>query len=259
MLFNVRKKGAVIEIVKKSSAPLYNVVISVNNQVIGYMLTIKKISFTLPTNQYLYITIESDIPYRGSYLRNREIHPLYTSINTSIREPNDVVRNYKPGDILVGCDNVNGLPYGYMGHAAIAIDENYAIESTPMHPIVRKIPISEFNSYHPIHVQIRPRSAEMGKRAAQYAINYLNKFTNNYKNGVYKPTFYFTLESSLADAETYIYCSKLVWLSYYYGAGFEIENDHLWFAPEDLYSQLKDHSYFEIVYIHPDFHFKVDL
>ncbi|OLS41375.1 hypothetical protein BTR25_04430 [Bacillus sp. MRMR6] len=172
---------------------------------------------------------------------------------TAFREP-----SYKPGDILVSCDNVNGLPYGYMGHGAMAIDDQLAIEVAPDDPIVRVIPIDSFKKDHPIHAQFRPVSEQMGQNAVTYALQYLKGFEEHKKNGIHKPIFHFSLDTPLYDEWTYIYCTKLIWLSYYYGAGYQFINDHLWFSPEDVYSNCINNPYFELIYIHPNFKFYVD-
>lgn len=166
---------------------------------------------------------------------------------------------YKPGDILIGCDNVNGLPYGYMGHGAMAINDKEAIESMPFDPIVRIITIDSFKKDHPIHAQFRPLSEEMGKNAVKYALNYLTVYQENVKKGIKNPVFNFSLQTPLHDEWTYIYCTKLIWLSYYYGAGYEFINDHLWFSPEDIYYNCIKNPNFKLMYIHPNFKFHINL
>lgn len=189
----------------------------------------------------------------GRLYQNYEIYNLATEV-TNQRE---IV--YRAGDILVGCDNLYGLSKGYMGHSAIVVDDKFVVEAVMTNPIVRMFPIESFTTDHPIYVHYRPTSKEMGERAAFYALSYLKKFEENKKAGIDKPIFRFTINTPLHDEWTYIYCSKLLWLSYYYGSKYEFTNDHLWFAPEDIFSNLKDSSDFELIYIHPDFKFHIDL
>jgi hypothetical protein len=167
--------------------------------------------------------------------------------------------DFRAGDILVACDNVDGLPYGYMGHAAIVVDEKNIIEGVTSDPIIRKVPISQFTLHHPMYAHYRPKSREIGKQAASYAEKYLTVFQENKKDGVNRPLFYFTINTPLTDEWTYIYCSKLVWLSYHYGANYTFINDHLWFSPEDLYTNLSSLDEFELMYKHPNYQFIIDL
>ncbi|WP_318505770.1 hypothetical protein [Bacillus sp. T3] len=197
------------------------------------------------------VQIQAEVIVNGQLDKLNETHLVKPQ---SFREPQN-----KAGDILIACDNVNGLPYGYMGHGAMAINDTLAIESLPFDPIVRIITIESFKKDHPIHAQFRPVSEEMGQNAAKYALYYLDVYQKNKKKGINKPTFYFTLKTPLKDEWTYIYCTKLIWLSYYYGAGYEFKNDHLWFSPEDVYSNCIDNPDFKVIYIHPNFTFHLDL
>ncbi|WP_147535729.1 hypothetical protein [Bacillus marasmi] len=209
-------------------------------------------SFVIQTNGYLpkKIQIQYEVVYEGRVLRHNETH--------HVRQNAFRKQQYKPGDILVSCDNVNGLPFGFMGHGALVISDQEAIESIPLDPIVRKITIESFKSDHPNHAQFRPVSEAKGLNAANYAIRYLNIYQENKIKGIKKPKFKFTIKTPLHDEWTYIYCTKLIWLSYYYGAGIEFINDHLWFSPEDVYSNCINHPEFELIYIHPEFKFHID-
>ncbi|MBM7570694.1 hypothetical protein [Aquibacillus albus] len=167
-------------------------------------------------------------------------------------------RDYKPGDILVASDNVNEAFTGYMGHSALVVDENHVIESPGGYPAIRKDSIQQFLDKHPQHAHFRPKSKEIGQKAVAYAEEYLKEYEKNIENGEKTPTFSFNLTQSLKDPWEYIYCSKLVWLSYYHGADYELENDHLWFSPEDLYTKLKDNDDFELIYEHEEVNFQLD-
>ncbi|QOR68842.1 hypothetical protein IM538_06680 [Cytobacillus suaedae] len=166
--------------------------------------------------------------------------------------------NYRAGDILVACDNLSGLPFGYMGHSALLVDDSNIVEAVVTNPIIRKVPVESFFEDHKLYAHFRPKNKEMGEKAAKYALNYLETFNENKEKGIAKPIFLFSIKSPLKDEWTYIYCSKLIWLSYYYGADYKFPNDHLWFAPEDLYTNLKDNPDFEVMYIHPEFVFYID-
>lgn len=251
-LFNVQKKSNVVKIVKKSKLPIINIYIFFDHYYVGCMSQVSELKLDFPKWKPKSLIIYVDLYKNGQYIRMSEKHPLYSYIMSRDQK-------YKPGDILVGCDNVNGLPYGYMGHAAIVVDSEHIVEATPLPPIIRKKLITSFKSNHPTHIQIRPRSSEMGEKAAKYALNYVARFNENKEKEKSNPMFYFTLQKPLTDEETYIYCSKLVWLSYYFGADYKIENDHLWFAPEDLSSSLMNNPDFEIVYKHSDFDFHINL
>ncbi|WP_053217898.1 C40 family peptidase [Virgibacillus senegalensis] len=162
------------------------------------------------------------------------------------------VRDFHPGDILVASDNLDELKTGYVGHSALVVDKENVIESPGLHPAIRKASIQQFLDKHPIHAHFRPKSPEAGKSAADFAKEYLSQFK---EKGQQAPVFSFNLSSALDDPWEYIYCSKLIWLSYYYGADYKMENDFLWFSPEDLYNKLKENGDFTTVYKHPDVKF----
>ncbi|MDC3424446.1 hypothetical protein NC797_07980 [Aquibacillus sp. 3ASR75-11] len=168
-------------------------------------------------------------------------------------------RTFRAGDILVASDNLNETTTGYMGHSAIVVDEQNLIESPGGHPAILMDSIEQFLEKHPAHAQFRPRSPELGLKAAQYGREYLAQYEQNLQQGINKPVFSFSLNTSLEDRWEHIYCSKLVWICYYYGANYRFENDYLWFAPEDLYTNLKKNSDFEILYEHPQVGFKINL
>ncbi len=159
---------------------------------------------------------------------------------------------------MVACDNVNDLPTGYMGHSAIVVDSTHIIEALPGIPSIRKSKITEFLKDHPRHVQYRPNDKKVGKNAAQWARKYRQQHRKNLKQGVQKPVFTFFSMSPLDDSKKAIYCSKLVWLSYFYGAKHRFPNDFLWFSPEDLATRLSKDSAFKLVHKHPEFRFKLN-
>ncbi len=182
-------------------------------------------------------------------------HFTFTVKQKGIRNVRD--RTFQAGDILVASDNVLQEMTGYMGHAALAISEDELIESPGGFPAIKQDSIQQFLEKHPEHAQFRPKNKEMGEKAAQNAIDYLQEYKENLNNGEQKPVFNFAL-SNLSDPWQYVYCSKLIWLSYYHGAGYEFENDHLWFSPEDLYTILSEDENFKTVYEQENVSFKVD-
>ncbi|MEQ6391175.1 hypothetical protein RZN22_17970 [Bacillaceae bacterium S4-13-58] len=234
--------------------PIFNIRIYAGHQLIAHLISFEQIVF------YKELFRMDQIFIQGDVYTSQGIFPIKESfiLDDFMRVPAKDV-SYKPGDLLIASDNQNGLPAGYMGHSAMVVDEEHAIDSVASSPIVRKIPISHFLESHPQHAHYRPKSEEMGQKAVNYALNYLKKFKENKENGIDKPKFYFSLQTPLKDEWTYIYCSKLIWLSYYYGADYEFPNDHLWFAPEDIYNAVKENPNFEKVSIHPEFGFNIDI
>ncbi|ENH96346.1 hypothetical protein J416_11292 [Gracilibacillus halophilus YIM-C55.5] len=208
------------------------------------------------------IRLDADHTYRtlmatgqlSEYTREK-VEEWYT-IETKDKERD---RRYQSGDILVASDNVNSQFTGYMGHAALVISQDQLIESPGIEPAIAKDSIDQFLAKHPIHAQYRPKDAKRGQKAAQFAIQYYQQFQENLKNGIQKPTFSFDLSQSLDEPWEHIYCSKLIWLAYHYGAGYTFENDDWWFAPEDLYNHLKNNESFIEIYKHPDVQFHINI
>ena len=155
---------------------------------------------------------------------------------------------HQPGDVLVASDNVNEKLTGIFGHAAIVVGEDRLIETPGGEPAIVKDSISQFKRKHPKHAVFRPLSDQLAKDAAGYAENYYREYRKKWAAGDRRPVYSVTLTQDLTDPWEYIYCSKLVWLCYYYGAGYEIENDMLWLSPEDLYTQLSKSGDFQTIY-----------
>ncbi|WP_163538517.1 hypothetical protein [Gracilibacillus sp. YIM 98692] len=196
----------------------------------------------------------SSLTLIGAMAGSKRIEETYTlHPNTAIRE-----RNFQPGDILVASDNVKSEMTGYMGHSAIVVDDETLVESPGRYPAIVKSTIQQFLDKHPEHAQFRPKDHEIGVDAAAYALDYYNSYKKNLEEGINEPIFSFDLSQSLDDPWEKVYCSKLVWLSYHYGANYTFENDYLWFSPEDLYTQLKDNPDFEQVYKHPNVKFIIN-
>ncbi|WP_188206802.1 C40 family peptidase [Alkalibacillus aidingensis] len=169
-------------------------------------------------------------------------------------------RVFKPGDILVACDNAwEEMPPGYMGHSAIVVDEKHTVEANVSDPEVRMELIEDFIDIHPMYMHIRCKNQEAAQKASNYAVNYLRIYNGCKEQDLPVPPFSFSPYVPLDDPWSAIYCSKLVWLSYYYGAGIKIENDHFLFAPEDIATKLENDPRFEVLYKHKDFEFKIDL
>ncbi|WP_411954256.1 hypothetical protein ACKXGF_13720 [Alkalibacillus sp. S2W] len=181
-------------------------------------------------------------------------HQSFT-IPVVTRRPND----FRPGDILVASDNFGDIfPSGYIGHSAIVVDELHIIESVSSHPQVRRLPAYNFLSVHTQVMHARPKDASIGLAATAYAKEYLKAYNNNLKQGKPVPEYSFTIQVPLNDPNEAIYCSKLVWLSYYYGANIEFDNNFFLFAPVDLEINLENDDRFDVLYKHPDFDFKIN-
>lgn len=166
--------------------------------------------------------------------------------------------DFKPGDILVASDNLNTKLSGYMGHSAIVVNDQEMVESPGGDISIIKAANQKFLRHHPVYAHYRPIDPELGRKAAKYAEDYYQEYEKKRLNGENKPIFSFKLSQSLKDPWEYIYCSKLVWLAYHYGADYSFKNDFLLFSPEDLHSNLKDNDDFEQIYQHEDLHFKLN-
>jgi uncharacterized protein YycO len=165
---------------------------------------------------------------------------------------------YRAGDILTACDNELNVPTGYLGHSAIVIDNEHIIEAVVTFPYVQVGKIADFVRVHPKHAHYRPNSQPMGESAAQYAVAYFQQSMKNYEQGYIIPPFSFSQYIPLEDAWSSIYCSKLIWLSYYYGTGYSFYNDFFLFTPEDLDTVLQTDHNFKLLYKHPEFIFLVN-
>ncbi|MDQ0351449.1 hypothetical protein J2R98_001263 [Alkalibacillus filiformis] len=211
-------------------------------------------------------------PVRSFHLRNERLEPItvecvfgdgtsYSTYltfdeNRQVRRPSD----FKPGDILVASDNFGDVfPPGYIGHSAIVIDEYRIAESVTSHPQVRKAPIDNFLSVHTQVMHARPKDPSVGMAAAEYAKEYVEAYDTNLKQGNSVPEFSFSTRVPLNDPNDAIYCSKLVWLSYYYGADVEFQNNFYLFAPVDLKANIEMDDRFDVMYQHPEFDFKINL
>ncbi|HUC92322.1 MAG TPA: hypothetical protein VMS09_09865 [Paenibacillus sp.] len=164
----------------------------------------------------------------------------------------------RAGDILTACDNELAVPDGYLGHSAIAVDGDYIVEAVISFPYVQLARTVQFFRAHPKCAVYRPVNPAMGLSAARYAYQYYSFCDYNYKMGLSYPPFSFSSRIPLNDPWTSIYCSKLIWNSYYYGAGYALKNDFGLFTPEDLDTFLTSDPHFVRLYRHPAFMFHVD-
>ncbi|PLS18772.1 hypothetical protein CVD28_05155 [Bacillus sp. M6-12] len=160
--------------------------------------------------------------------------------------------------MLVASDNVNGFPPGYMGHSAIVVDDSHVVEAIIIRPYIKKDTIEQFTAAHPLYAHYRPKSDEMGKGAANFALSYFAAFQDNAAKGKKNPVFSFTAKTPLDDLWESIYCSKLIWLSYYYGGHYKFYNDYFLFSPEDLETGLSQDENFTLIYKHHDFAFHLN-
>lgn len=254
---NVSQKDGKLKVVNSSSTLYPFVEILIDGQYLGAFSIDRELSIPLSKSEQISTVLF--VGFKTNEGGTRAFNYKHSmNLRNDFREVQKN-RDFLPGDVLVACDNVNGLPYGYMGHSAIVVDENHIIEAVMTEPILRKVPISQLTEFHPNHAHFRPKNPEFGKKAAAYAENYLLTYQKNKENGIDRPYFYFSLNTPLEDEWTYIYCSKLVWLSYHYGANITMENDHLWFAPEDLYTVMSQSNNFDLIYKHPNYQFIIDM
>ncbi|MFE4036072.1 hypothetical protein [Priestia sp. YIM B13489] len=116
--------------------------------------------------------------------------------------------NFKPGDILITKSTSSD---GIAGHSAI-VDQTGSniIHIAGYGHTPARHPVDWFlNNYKATKV-VRYKSATLAKKAGTYAYN-------NYYKGPYKNHGY-GLAPNPKDT-TKLYCSEIVWQSYYYGAG----------------------------------------
>src|SRR5699024_8160455 len=108
-------------------------------------------------------------------------------------------------------------------------------------------PIEKFLNDYPVHAHFRPHAATLGHKAAEFAIHYHQQYDWNRKIGGENPIYSILPPQKLEDPWQKIYCSKLIWLCYHYGADYTFANDYLWFSPEDLYRNLESNLDFQLM------------
>ncbi|MCP8617304.1 hypothetical protein [Salirhabdus salicampi] len=209
----------------------------------------------LRAGSYMLIIVVRDNRFPGSPVIEQRLYP-FQIMNQQPEQEKSRQRDFRPGDILVSSKNINDEKSEYVGHSALIVSPTETIESPGGFPAIERKTVQAFLRNYPIHAHFRPKSPEMGQKAAQFANQYLAQYQSNVANNIMKPAFSFSLGIDLKDLWEYIYCSKLIWLSYYYGANYEMKNDFLWFSPEDLFTNLQKNDDFEVVYIHPEVNFK---
>ncbi|MFA9556950.1 hypothetical protein ACERII_06590 [Evansella sp. AB-rgal1] len=167
--------------------------------------------------------------------------------------------DYQAGDILVASDNKFGIPNGYMGHAVLIIDEDFMLESNNITKYsMKKIRIKSFFDEHQWYAHYRPIDPTIGKDAVRWGLDYCNKYEDSLKKGNNRPKFSF-IPSDLKSLWDRIYCSKLIWSCYYYGAEYEFANSGLWFTPQNLDEELRSDENFNLIYKHPRHSFKIKI
>jgi hypothetical protein len=132
------------------------------------------------------------------------------------------------------------------------------IEAVITYPYIRLNSIDQFLNAHKKYALYRPRHEDMGRRAASYALQYYRISEMNRMHGILVPPFSFSPNIPLGDPWTSVYCSKLVWLSYYFGSHYAFYNDFFLFTPEDLDTDLQKDPNFMLLYKHPEFMFLVN-
>jgi cell wall-associated NlpC family hydrolase len=165
---------------------------------------------------------------------------------------------YRAGDILTSCDNVLNVPDGLLGHSAIVINQTQMIEAVINKPHIQIAKISTFLRHHPKHAVYRPKNKVWGEGAAGFAKAYLARKNYYKRRGQEKPPFSFSPNEPLDDPFASVYCSKLVWLCYHFGADHSFPNDGFLFSPEDLDTLLRKDPNFITLYRHRNFKFIID-
>ncbi|MGP4071179.1 hypothetical protein ACTWQB_01330 [Piscibacillus sp. B03] len=209
-------------------------------------------------------------PISDFHLRNPEGKPVKVALIFADGDKHETViiggksrrtptrQDFLPGDILVACDNFGDFPPpGYMGHSALVLDQRNIIEATTSMPQIRQATIREFIDIHPNYMHLRCRDYNVANQATEFAYEYLHMYNSSLKKGEDVPPFSLSPLVPLNDPYNSIYCSKLVWLCYYYGAGVDLNNDFFLYSPEDL-STLENDDRFEVIYKHPEFDFKLN-
>ncbi|MFD2638817.1 hypothetical protein [Piscibacillus salipiscarius] len=209
-------------------------------------------------------------PISDFHLRNPDHKPVKVALIFADGDKHETVilggkkrqqihrQNFLPGDILIASDNFGDFPPpGYMGHSALVLNNREIIEATTSMPQIRQSTIREFVDIHPKYMHLRCLDQNVANEAVAFAYEYLQMYHNNLQKGTDVPTFSLTPLVPLDDPYNSIYCSKLVWLCYYYGAGVDLNNDYFLFSPEDL-STLENSEYFNVIFKHPEFEFKLN-
>lgn len=134
----------------------------------------------------------------------------------------------KPGDIII---TKNTSSKGILGHTGIFIGSNQILhtsgrKSEPYPIIFTK---KEWEKRYGNSKVIRPKSAKLGKKAADKAISTFTKYDKKKKKRVGKHIPY-NISSNLKDIKE-IYCSELVWYSYYKaGKSYKVSAPYYGFA-----------------------------
>ena len=168
-------------------------------------------------------------------------------------------QDFQPGDILIACDNVMSVPTGYVGHSALVIDREDILESVMRFPSISIDTIDSFFKDHTLYAHYRPKNPEHGKAAVEWGLDYYRKYIKNVNKEIYKPKFTFVPSIRPKDIWDTIYCSKLIWFCYYYGANYEIKYRGPWISPRNLDEVLTKDPNFKLIYKHPDFSFKINV
>lgn len=167
--------------------------------------------------------------------------------------------DYRPGDILVASDNAFGIPQGYIGHASLVVDETSILESVNVTESIQVNDLASFFDSHEWYAHYRPKNEQMGRDVVEWGLSYYEKYQQNLEEGDNRPRFSFRPTKNMKELWDTIYCSKLVWLCYYYGADYEFNKRGLWFSPQNLNDELEADDNFMLVEKHPDHTFKINL
>ncbi|WP_202079946.1 hypothetical protein [Caldalkalibacillus salinus] len=194
------------------------------------------------------------------YGRSQYVQERYVIRVTSHTRPSELGRqDFRAGDILVASDNASGIPSGYIGHSALVINQERILESVSRTESISIDPVSTFFDGRERYAHFRPVDPEMGEQAVQWGLEYHKAYQENLEKGINKPKFSFTPSKDMTETWDTIYCSKLIWLCYYYGADYEFEVKGLWFSPQNLDDELSRDPNFETIHKHPEHSFYIEL
>lgn len=172
--------------------------------------------------------------------------PFQEQLAIPVREHKKI--KFRPGDVFISSDNQLQWMSGIIGHAGIVINDTYLIESRGGRPAIVKDVISRFELRHTDYAVFRPKNQAIGEAAAKYAEEYHKQYQKNIMEEIFEPEYSINPTQDLLDPWTFIYCSKLVWLAFYYGATYEIKHGQFWISPRNLYVELSESSDFEKIY-----------
>jgi uncharacterized protein YycO len=124
---------------------------------------------------------------------------------------------YKEGDVLTtSSTSFHGLT-GHSGIVARSADGNlYVVDIPGYHTHIEKLTISTWNAKYPKTEVTRYKDATIAKKAGKKALDFVRYYGG--MNGFSAEYSIFSWGALTRTNKDEMYCSKLVWQSYYYGA-----------------------------------------